>query len=123
MYNQRRYALRLLRLPADHPVVRRCPQGFHPSGTLEDSPEGSTSSTSLLHILSSISQWITPRTKLEEAATNDNSIPPLGNIDLVTATQEKSIAAQCHKELINSLQAAQRNHKVAYSDGSRLEGL
>ena len=38
---------------------------------------------------------------------------------MVPATQEKSIAAQCHQQLINSL--APSHHLVAYSDGSRLE--
>jgi ribonuclease HI len=129
IHAQRRYAIRLLRLTPEHPVVRRCPQDFHPSGTgeLEDESDKGCpwyakgkQSTSLLRILHSVSSWISPASKLEEVATPLPDTPPLATIDLSFAKTTKIEAAQLHSHLSQTL--GKGNHMVAYTDGSLLEG-
>jgi ribonuclease HI len=124
---QRRYALRLLRLPPEHPVVRRCPQGFHPSGTgiPEDEADVGVSwyekgrqATSILRVLHSVSTWISPASNLEETAASN--VPPVVTIDLQPAALQKSKAAQLHTTLSQTLENG--HHMVAYTDGSLLEG-
>lgn len=123
---QRRYALRLLRLPASHPVVRRCPEGFHPSRTGHEEPipgpcwsESGSHTTRLLGVLHSISDIVSPYTCLEEVAATD-SLPTLVPIDFGFAKGEKTEAAQAHLQLVKQLD--RRRCMIAYSDGSLMDG-
>ena len=129
-YAQRRYALRLLRLPPSHPVVRRCPEYFHPSGTgfPEDQIPGQQwydpetrrkrHSTCLIRVLWSLSPWLDPTHPVEEVAAADSSLPALVPIDFHIAPVSKAAAAQQHLQLYKSID--RRRSMVAYTDGSKV---
>lgn len=129
-YAQRRYALRLLRLPTDHPVVRRCPEDFHPSG--EGVPEQQFGCPTwfqpakphrypsvLIRIMSSLNQWMDNKTKVEEVAAWEADLQSLAEIDFYIAPVSKEEAARLHRDKLGTLSLS--TNLLYYTDGSLLQ--
>ena len=144
-YNQRRYAVRLLRLPESHPVVQRCPELFHPTADgitdkeLGGAPWHATERTKwrypsrLIRVAHSIHHLLLNGDTEELSAPETGTFP--ANLELsalptapirpeylpvpYTPPTSKSEAAAAHLELLTTLNP--RRHLVFYSDGSKLD--
>ena len=141
--NQRRFAARMLKLPATHPLVLRCPPGFHPASdpTLEetgtpwhtDETKGSRYSTQLIRVASTLRQWLNLAPNVETTTPlapeplpcnlhlHTAPTPPPGLTSAPHTRKTKAQAAQAHHRLLATLRSS-KSTMIFYTDGSQLGG-
>lgn len=133
-HSVRRYASRILTLPEQHPIRKRCPATFPPCfETAREPNERNWSSwndsdckskpyqTRLDRVLSHIREWIQPQSEVEEY--NFEAAAPWNStlVDTFIHADTKEKAAAFHNAHVQQLMASERNI-ICYSDGSMLEG-
>jgi hypothetical protein len=128
----RKYTLRLLTLPPSHPVVRCCPSTFpipnHFLTSIQTTHEYDHEWQSLRHPpsrlvrnLSSLTDWISPATTIEDTAHPVLAPWKPHPITIEISPSPKEEAAIEHITLLQHLRRHEQN-VIAYTDGSQLDG-
>jgi hypothetical protein len=133
---QRKYAIRVLTLPHNHPVRKRCPSSFTPYNESEENDEEDIGGTSwdvppraksafqsrLTRVLSTLRDWILPANEIETYSTTACAPWEESQIAITISPDNKEEAAEAHKKQHTLLTNVQnRSHNlIACSDSSML---
>jgi hypothetical protein len=133
---QRKYAIRVLTLPHNHPIWKRCPSTFPPYNESQEDDEEDTGGTSwdappkaisayqsrLTRVLSMLRDWISPATEIETYSTTACAPWEESHIATAIPPDTKEEAAKAHGKQHTLLTNEQnRSHNlIAYSDDSML---
>jgi ribonuclease HI len=128
-YNSRRYALRILSLPSDHPIRERCPDSFppgYPTIRTEDDISGASWDTEdprsvfesrLDRTLNSVAKWISPKHEIEQYSIKDNPPWETPTVRTHISLANKDEATDEHQQFLHTI-AQRPKQLIAYGDGS-----
>jgi ribonuclease HI len=131
---QRRYAIRILTMPKDHPIRRQCPVTFPPNHWYEldlapedkrwrkwneISPTNKPFCTRLIRILSYLNEWIEDGSEVEQYSLED--CPPWAETLVQTRISHKTKEAEAKAHVKQAALLSQRTRNLlTYTDGSML---
>ena len=130
---RRKYALRVINMPKQHPIRARCPNTFPPHYHTDvdennkkfsewDDPPTTTKPhrTRLISILSTLRDWIDRTSEVETYSTT--SIPPWTEslAKTIISSKSKTNEAEHHNEVVHKIRN-NRRALISYTDGSKLD--